>query len=184
MEELDQTIFFERLNRVFTNQDMQEWFSDREVEHLARTGSNHTPLLIILNQRNWDHKKPFKFLQFQTKREALLDIMRINWHTDVELNYFYKLKHKLKHTKKVLSKWSKRTLMTSLNNSSSRRKLWSWKSNCLKKIHLLKIDSIVQKAQAKHKQYLHYEEKFWRQKVGLAWFWDGNRNTKFNHFIT
>ncbi|XP_060190763.1 uncharacterized protein LOC132620056 [Lycium barbarum] len=37
---------FERLDRVFTNSHLQQWFSNIKVEHLARTGSDHAPLLI------------------------------------------------------------------------------------------------------------------------------------------
>ncbi|XP_060200406.1 uncharacterized protein LOC132628659 [Lycium barbarum] len=38
-----------------------------------------------------------------------------------------------------------------------------------------------QKAQAETKRYLHYEEEYWRNKSGLDWFVDGDKNTRFFH---
>ena len=40
---------------------------------------------------------------------------------------------------------------------------------------------VLQKAQAETKRYLHYEEECWRQKSGLDWFVDGDKNTRFFH---
>lgn len=37
------------------------------------------------------------------------------------------------------------------------------------------------KAQAEEKQYLHYEEEFWREKSGVRWFTEGDKNTIFFH---
>lgn len=43
--------------------------------------------------------------------------------------------------------------------------------------------AILQKAQAEFKQYLHYEEEFWRQKAGVQRFTEGDKNTKFFHSL-
>ncbi|XP_019232504.1 PREDICTED: uncharacterized protein LOC109213198 [Nicotiana attenuata] len=39
----------------------------------------------------------------------------------------------------------------------------------------------LQKVQAEMIKYLALEEEFWRQKAGMMWFKDGDRNTKFFH---
>lgn len=40
---------------------------------------------------------------------------------------------------------------------------------------------ILQQAQAEIKKYLHYEEEYWRQKIGATWYAEGDRNTRFFH---
>ncbi|XP_070057236.1 uncharacterized protein [Nicotiana tomentosiformis] len=39
----------------------------------------------------------------------------------------------------------------------------------------------LHKVEADLTRYYHLEEEFWRQKVGMQWFKDGDRNTKFFH---
>ncbi|KAH0698913.1 hypothetical protein KY284_013128 [Solanum tuberosum] len=41
---------FERLDRILSNQEMQGWFNHMEVEHLARTGSDHAPMLLTCEE--------------------------------------------------------------------------------------------------------------------------------------
>ncbi|XP_060202619.1 uncharacterized protein LOC132631038 [Lycium barbarum] len=42
---------FERLDRIFFNQQFQQWFADIEIEHLARTGSDHAHVPISLKEQ-------------------------------------------------------------------------------------------------------------------------------------
>ncbi|XP_059288934.1 uncharacterized protein LOC132042405 [Lycium ferocissimum] len=39
----------------------------------------------------------------------------------------------------------------------------------------------LQRVQADLNRYLHLEEEFWKQKAGMQWFNDGDRNTRFFH---
>lgn len=41
----------------------------------------------------------------------------------------------------------------------------------------------MQKAQAKFKKYLLFEEEYWKQKTGFTWFEKGERNTRFFHSL-
>jgi len=39
----------------------------------------------------------------------------------------------------------------------------------------------LSKAEADLKKYLHMEEEYWKQKAGMRWFQDGDKNTKKFH---
>ncbi|XP_015168062.1 uncharacterized protein [Solanum tuberosum] len=41
--------------------------------------------------------------------------------------------------------------------------------------------SLLSKAEADLKRYRHIEEEYWRQKAGMKWYTDGDKNTKFFH---
>lgn len=59
----DANSIFRRLERILGN-GIQNIFPILEVEHLVRSGSDHTPLLITFNTSNENVVKPFKFLNF------------------------------------------------------------------------------------------------------------------------
>nr|XP_009759375.1 PREDICTED: uncharacterized protein LOC104211932 [Nicotiana sylvestris] len=40
---------------------------------------------------------------------------------------------------------------------------------------------VLQQAQAELKKYLSIEEQYWKQKAGMTWFEEGDRNTRFFH---
>ncbi|XP_060211849.1 uncharacterized protein LOC132639421 [Lycium barbarum] len=98
---------FERLDRIFFNQQFQQWFADIEIEHLARTGSDHAPLLISLKEQGQVVIRPFKFLKFWREHQDFLSVVSNNWASKVTGNPFILFKQKLKHLKGILSAWSK-----------------------------------------------------------------------------
>ncbi|XP_070010475.1 uncharacterized protein [Nicotiana sylvestris] len=50
-------------------------------------------------------------------------------------------------------------------------------------MRLSKMWIVLQKAQAELKKYLSIEKQYWKQKAGMNWFAEGDRNTRFfpNH---
>lgn len=60
-------LFFERLDRMLVNQQLQAQFGCTEVKHLARTGSNHAPMLCSFDAQAQNFIKPFRFSHFWTE---------------------------------------------------------------------------------------------------------------------
>ncbi|XP_016558053.2 uncharacterized protein LOC107857722 [Capsicum annuum] len=69
----DEDCIFKRFDRVWCNDRMQHMFQQMEVEHLVRSGSDHSPMLIQCKTNNEQIVKSFKFLNFWLKEEACLE---------------------------------------------------------------------------------------------------------------
>ncbi|XP_060190706.1 uncharacterized protein LOC132619967 [Lycium barbarum] len=65
----DRECIFKRLDRMLSNDHLQNWFDHLEVEHLSRTGSDHAPMLLSCNDQTQHFVRPFKFLKFWTEHE-------------------------------------------------------------------------------------------------------------------
>nr|XP_016459868.1 PREDICTED: uncharacterized protein LOC107783415 [Nicotiana tabacum] len=155
---------FKRLDRIFVNFPFQNMMPTIEVEHLIRTRSDHALLLMTCGEQAINFVKPFRFLKFWTKHATFMEVVRQNWNADFIGDPFLMLKHKLKKVKVELSKWSRDTF-----------------GNIFKQLAIL--EDIVRKAQSELKKYLSIEEQYWKQKTGMIWFAEGDRNTSFfnNH---
>ncbi|XP_059291227.1 uncharacterized protein LOC132044740 [Lycium ferocissimum] len=147
----DEECIFERLDRMLVNSPLLDNFGNTEVEHLARTGSDHAPLLCG-GWSTWEHEDPF-------------------------INF----KCKMKKLKAVLSKWSREVFSDIFKQMIIREEIARLKEDLFEENPSQVNRMVVQKAQAETKRYLKYEEEYWRQKSGLDWITDGGKNTRFFH---
>ncbi|XP_019231860.1 PREDICTED: uncharacterized protein LOC109212648 [Nicotiana attenuata] len=131
------------------------------LEHLIRTGSDHAPLLMTCGEQNVTCVKTFRFLNFWIKHAKFKEVVKQSWEADFIGDPFIMFKKKLKKVKATLSKWSRDTF-----------------GDIFKQLAI--IEDIV-KAQSELKKYLSIEEQYWKQKAGLNWFGEGDRNTSFFH---
>ncbi|XP_059285640.1 uncharacterized protein LOC132039116 [Lycium ferocissimum] len=58
----DQECIFKRLDRILSNEQFQDWFGHLEVDHLARTSSDHASMLLSCDYQN----QHFKVKQVKT----------------------------------------------------------------------------------------------------------------------
>ncbi|KAG5629959.1 hypothetical protein H5410_001676 [Solanum commersonii] len=93
----DEDCIFKWLDRVLCNDEMSNNFT--EVEHITRSGSDHSPLLLKCSISN----------EGVIKEETFKEVVKQNWNTDFEGNPFIIFHHKLKRVKRALSQWSKDT---------------------------------------------------------------------------
>lgn len=91
------------------------------------------------------------------------------------------LKHKIQKVKAALSKWTKDTFGDIFKQLVIREEIVRIKEALFEDFPTPSNRAVLQNAQAKLKQYLHYEEEFWRQKAGINWFIEGDRNTRYFH---
>lgn len=61
---IDNDCIFKRLDKLLVNHNFLSSFASKELEHLARIGSDHAPLLISCGNQSSTLRKPFRFLNF------------------------------------------------------------------------------------------------------------------------
>lgn len=126
-------------------------------------------------------KKPFRFLNFWVEHASFKEVVKHNWNADFSANPYVLFNHKLKKVKKALSGWSKSTYGDIFQKIASLEEVVivheaEFEANPTKQNR-----QRLQKVQAELIRYLALEEKYWKQKSGMSWFKDGDRNTKFFH---
>ncbi|XP_070017840.1 uncharacterized protein [Nicotiana sylvestris] len=138
-------------------------FKGIEVQHLSKTGSDHSPMDRKCDIETPPIKKPFKFLNFWVEHATFKDVVKENWSADFSANPYILFNQKLKKLKKALSLWSKATF-----------------GDIFQKIASMEEGKTI-KVQAELIKCLALEEKYWQQKAGMTWFKEGDRNIKFFH---
>ncbi|XP_060211831.1 uncharacterized protein LOC132639400 [Lycium barbarum] len=146
---LDECVF-KRLDRCLGNFKFQQLFPGREVSHLIKLGSDHSPPLVVKD----------------------------NWKTDVVANSFITFNVKLK---KVLSQWSKTTYGDFFHTITNLEEVIKTHEALFEADPSHANREKLQKVQAEMTRALHIEEEYWKQKSGMTWFQDCDKNSKFFH---
>lgn len=76
-----------------------------KLEYLARTGSNHAPLLLFCENLSTSILRPFRFLNFWIEKAYFQQVMRENWRSNKYI--FFSLNQKPKNTNNSLFSRSK-----------------------------------------------------------------------------
>ncbi|XP_059310078.1 uncharacterized protein LOC132061246 [Lycium ferocissimum] len=151
------------------------------VTHPVRHGYDHAPLHLECNSNARDIVKSFKFLNFWTNHHTFMEVVKESWTADFCGNPFYVVHHKLKKLKRVLVQWSKNTYgnifqqIATIEDTIKVKEL-QFQNNASKENRMR-----LHQAQAELTKFLHLKEEYWKQKAGMKWFNDGDRNTKFFH---
>ncbi|XP_070054700.1 uncharacterized protein [Nicotiana tomentosiformis] len=172
---------FKRLDKSFVNLPFQNILPTIEVEHLIRTGSDHAPLLMTCEEYATNFVKPFRLLNLWTKHATFMKVVRHNWNAEFIGDPFLIFKHKLKKVKATLSKWSKDSFADIFKQLEILDDIVRVKEMLFEEEPTIENRIILQKAQSELKKYLSIEEQHWKQKAGMTWFAEGDKNTSFFH---
>nr|XP_009616442.1 uncharacterized protein LOC104108979 [Nicotiana tomentosiformis] len=128
-----------------------------------------------------DLKKSFRFLNFWVKHDSFKDVVCENWHADFTANPFIIFNYKLKKLKKALPTWSKATYGDIFQKIASLEKVVMVHKAQFEEYPTQLNRERLRRVHAELIRYLALEEEFWKQKSGMQWFKDSDRNTKFFH---
>ncbi|XP_075103633.1 uncharacterized protein LOC142178207 [Nicotiana tabacum] len=104
-----------------------------------------------------------------------------NWAADFHANPFTLFNHKLKKVKKAISIWSKSTYRNIFQKIASLEEVVLVHEAQFELNPSFQNRERLMKVQAEFIKYLTLEEEFWKQKSGMSWFKDRDRNTNFFH---
>ena len=172
---------FKRLDRCLGNYELQQLFPGLQITHLIKQGSDHSPLFIECLDQAPTVRKSFKFLNFWVKHESFLDTVRSNWKTEVEGNAFMKFNSKLKNMKKVLSQWSRATFGDFFQKISNLEEVIKVHERIFEESPSVLNRAKLRQVEAELTRVYAIEEEYWKQKAGMEWFQDGDKNSKFFH---
>ncbi|KAJ4726796.1 Ribonuclease H domain [Melia azedarach] len=96
-----------RLDRVVANPQWASHFSVFRVSHLNRTASDHSPLLISLEQSTTRGPSRFRFLHTWLRHQGFIDVIRQSWSVPVHGSGMFGFQQKLTRLKLRLKAWNR-----------------------------------------------------------------------------
>ncbi|KAK4737373.1 hypothetical protein R3W88_001070 [Solanum pinnatisectum] len=85
-----------RVHSKSPNKALHDILIHKDVEHLARSGSDHAPMLPTCEEKITSKKKPFRFLKFWTEHVTFKDVVRLNLDFTTSSNPFLDFKRNIK----------------------------------------------------------------------------------------
>ncbi|XP_060190555.1 uncharacterized protein LOC132619775 [Lycium barbarum] len=161
----DAATISKRLDRILSNQKMIDQAPQMIVTHLIKKGSDHSPHELQIRQETERIIKPFKCLNF----------------SDFSGNPFLIFQHKLKKLRRGLMERSKGTYGNIFQKVTTLEEVILAHESQFEADPSMENRAQLHRVQAELSKYLHLEEAYLRQKSGMKWFKDGDRNTRFFH---
>ncbi|KAH0699011.1 hypothetical protein KY284_013226 [Solanum tuberosum] len=150
---------------------------------MVRSGSDHAPLSVTFKSSREEVIKPFRFLNFWIKERSFMDLVKDNWKANFEGDPFSLFHHKLRRVKKALTEWSRDTFGNIFQEIITFEEVIKVHEAQFELFPTTRNRERLHKAKAELKKQLNREEEFWKQKAGMEWFKEGERNTKFFHTV-
>ncbi|KAG5570617.1 hypothetical protein H5410_060383 [Solanum commersonii] len=160
---------FERLDRVLVNDVFREIFSSTEVQHLLARG--------------WIRTTSYGFASLMKEifHKSFYEVVERNWKADCFGNVFLEFRAKLLNVKRALAEWSRKEFGNIFIQRATLEDIIKVKE------HQFEIDPTpenrveLKRSEANLKRALKVEEEYWKQKSGMMWFAQGDKNSKFFH---
>ncbi|KAH0661787.1 hypothetical protein KY284_026718 [Solanum tuberosum] len=158
----DDECIFKRLDKIFVNNLFLGEMGNVKLDILARSGSDHAPMLLTCGGQVPHLYKPFRFLKFWTEKEEFKEVVQQNWVADGTSDVFVNLKLKMKRTRQALRKWSRECYGDIFQQLIIREDIVRVKEQLFEQTPSTVNREVLSRAQAEYNKYLHFEEEFWR----------------------
>ncbi|GAA0164352.1 hypothetical protein LIER_20010 [Lithospermum erythrorhizon] len=170
-----------RLDRVLLNQHYGTLYPSVRVKQLAKTLSDHAPLLITSLGPKEGGEGFFKFQKMWFHHPDFIKLLEESWAEPVYGDPLYVLGAKLKRLKGVLKEWNIKTFG---NVSTMVEQVDDEVQECeaeYEQADKPENREALHRARAHHLKCLAIEENFLRQQSGIKWLQEGDKNSGFYH---
>ncbi|XP_017982344.1 PREDICTED: uncharacterized protein LOC108663259 [Theobroma cacao] len=172
---------FQQLDRIIYNHHWADFFAYTHIHHLNREGSDHCPLLITCSKNQYRFPSCFRFLHAWVLHHGFKSFMEHNWTSPIVGSGLQAFWVKQRGLKQALKRWNKEVFEEIFHNLkvAERRAV-----NCeiiFQQEQLMENRAAMNKAYTQLNHLLSVEELFWKQKSGIKWLMEGERNTKIFH---
>lgn len=178
---IGEACIFKRLDRILVNNAFSDIFPNLELEHLIREGSDHAPLHLVCKSDPNHIIKPFRFLNFWIKHKGFMEVVKKNWVINFAGCPFIEMHAKMRNLKSALVEWSKNEFGNIFMKIATLEDIIKVKEAQLEVLPNAVNRAELSRLEAELRKFLKVEEDFWRQKAGMTWFSQGDRNTKKIH---
>ncbi|XP_058071209.1 uncharacterized protein LOC131220275 [Magnolia sinica] len=170
-----------RLDRILINSEWMRGFPNCKVQHVMRSHSDHSPILLSSQADSSSFPHPFRFQRMWTTHDDFLATVKNSWDNDIVAMPMFKFFIKMKNLKAVLRSWNRNSFgdiskkVQEAENETARAEVSLLLSNS-------KADAIkLNLAHVNLKKAYLQEQIFWKQKSRISWLAEGDRNTRFFH---
>ncbi|KAI0503568.1 hypothetical protein KFK09_014502 [Dendrobium nobile] len=178
---------WQRLDRVLFNNSWVNTFNLTKVEHLSRTLSDHSSLLINIKNNPTSFPTQFRFQNMWLLHDSFLDVVQVNWNAPVypdnSISGMNRLWLKLKRLKLVLNWWNHKVFKNLFSNILiAETKINNIEDLCQYNRSEANM-GILKEAKGELSKLQIQEETFWKQKAAAKHLVEGNNNTKYFHSL-
>ncbi|XP_028089573.1 uncharacterized protein LOC114289924 [Camellia sinensis] len=169
---------------VYAPNEVVRWRKIWESLGLSRTISDHCPILLKEDDRDWG-LKPFKFINAWRSHPTFMAEVKKRWEdTQVQGWAGYRVMRKLSILRDHLRVWNKAVfgnIDSLLKSAEEELHEWDLKAESKSLIGL----EIKRRREVKSKvwQLNRNKERLWHQKSRMQWVRFGDRNTRFFHIM-
>ncbi|XP_019157584.1 PREDICTED: uncharacterized protein LOC109154196 [Ipomoea nil] len=174
---------WKRLDRFLMNPPLRDYFTEVRINVLARTSSDHSPILLSGTNNTLSCPKQFHFQTMWTSHPDFINVVRLNWNQQADGGGMRALAFKIKRLKHCLRIWNRDTFGNVFDRIRVLESCVAEAENTFDDDPSPGSRESLHKLQADLLQALKQEEMFWKQKARVKWLKEGDSNTRFFHAV-
>ncbi|XP_048491564.1 uncharacterized protein LOC125492868 [Beta vulgaris subsp. vulgaris] len=173
----DNEVIYERIDKVFSNNQWRDLFPDAEVWNLPIVISDHSPIVLITSGTQGKKKKrPYRLDAWSLKHPEVTSIIQNQWASIHQGSSAHILQRKIQDTLREIRNWS---LSYKSKNKIDWNDIHEKLSNQQAHITNISQGELEQKLRKEIKEDLQGKFCYWKQRAKSRWDDSGDKTTQF-----